>query len=56
MKGSKHTKRWFLNRVGKEIVRTPPSLFNPPILVNSLSQAVSLYITQAEKGYTYSEA
>jgi len=56
MKGSKHTKRWFLNRIGKEIVRTPPNLFNPPILINNTPQAVSLYITQTEKGYTYTEA
>jgi len=54
-KTKKHTKAWFVNRVGSEIAQYPISLFNPPIKIQSLSQAISLYITQSEKGLKYTE-
>ena len=38
-KTKKHTKAWFVNRVGSEIAQYP----------------ISLYITQSEKGLKYTE-
>jgi hypothetical protein len=52
----KHTKSWFLNRVGKYIIKNCASdLFNPPIEIKSEAHAVALYLTQAEKNSTYYE-
>lgn len=51
----KHTKEWFVNRVGKEIAIQPPNLFNTPIKIQSQIQAAVLYTIQSEKGYRYTE-
>lgn len=52
----KHTKFWFINRVGKNIIKNCASdLFNPPIEIKSKAHAIALYLTQAEKNATYNE-
>jgi hypothetical protein len=63
MKGAKtvkHPKRWFINRVGKEIVcpvyyPKPPNLFDVIIRIQSSDHATALFEYQ-EKGYRYINA
>lgn len=48
---------WFINRVGKYVVRNGSiDMFNPPVLIASIMHAKALYITQTEKNYNYSES
>ncbi len=58
----KHTKAWFINRVGKWICRDNQIFtviketryqINGSIKVASKSHAIALYITQSEKGTRY---
>lgn len=52
----KHGRKWFEHRVGKVVIRNGQNnLFDPPITIKSKGQAFALYLTQAEKNYTYSE-
>jgi hypothetical protein len=52
----KHTKSWFINRVGKYIRKNcNADLFNPIILIASEAHARALFLTQAEKNATYNE-
>jgi hypothetical protein len=45
---------WFINRVGKEVIRGELSLFHPPIKIESNQHAKALYISQT-KGYKFDE-
>lgn len=49
----RHTKSWFINRVGKEVVQC--ALKTNTIKVDSDQHAMALYLTQIEKNYTYNE-
>lgn len=52
----KHPLRWFINRVGKELIKNNTAdLFNDTIKVMSEQHAKALFITQKEKNYTYTE-
>jgi hypothetical protein len=56
MNKDKHTKAWFINRIGKYLKKNNSSdLFTPPILIASQAHAIALYITQSEKNATYNE-
>ena len=56
-KGQKHQLIWFVNRVGKYVVKNGSiDMFNPPVLIASIMHAKALWITQKEKGYNYSES
>ena len=56
MKKDRHKLIWFINRVGKYVVKNNTiDFFNPPIQIASIMHAKALYITQKEKNYTYSE-
>lgn len=51
-----HRKEWFYNRVGQHIVRNETvDLLNPLIKIETKAHAQALYLTQAEKNYTYTE-
>jgi len=53
---AKHPLRWFVNRVGKELIKNNTAdLFNLPVKVMSEQHAKALFITQKEKNYTYNE-
>jgi len=50
----KHTKAWFINRVGSYVVKDSlKDLFQNPILIASEQHAIALYLTQAAN-HTYS--
>ena len=51
----KHTRAWFINRVGKEVVKSDITLFDQPIKIASKPHAIALYVAQIEKGYNYTE-
>ncbi len=52
-KKQRHTLNWFKNRVGSYIIKdSTNTLFNPPVLIESLQHAKALYITQAAN-HTY---
>lgn len=52
----KHPLRWFINRVGKELIKNNTAdLFNNTIKIMSEQHARALFITQKEKNYTYTE-
>lgn len=52
----KHGRGWFEKRVGQYLIRNGQNdLFNQPVLIHSKGQAFQLYLTQAEKNYTYDE-
>ena len=50
-----HTLNWFINRVGKEVVKGSANLFNQPIIIASTAHAKALYIAQKEKNYSFNE-
>lgn len=52
---NKHTRAWFINRIGKEVVKTEVNLFEQPIKIASKPHALALYVAQIEKGFKYSE-
>ena len=53
---AKHPLRWFVNRVGKELIKNNTAdLFNNTVTVMSEGHARALFITQKEKNYTYTE-
>lgn len=55
-KKPRHTRKWFTNRIGKDIVKNNEvSLINPPITIKNKIQAEMLYITQTQNNSTYSE-
>ena len=52
----RHKLIWFTNRVGSWLVKNGSvDMFNPPIQIASIMHAKALWITQKEKGYSYSE-
>lgn len=56
VKVAKHSKGWFLGRIGRQITRNESvDLFSPAITIASKHHAMALYLTQKEKGYKYSE-
>lgn len=56
-KKERHKLIWFTNRVGKYLIKNGSvDMFNPPIQIASVMHAKTLYISQSEKNYTYSEA
>lgn len=55
-KKDRHKLIWFTNRVGQWLVKNGSvDMFNPPIQIASIMHAKALYISQREKGYSYSE-
>jgi len=56
MKAKPHKLIWFVHRIGQSVIKNGVlDMFNPPVLIQSLSHAKALWITQKEKGYNYSE-
>lgn len=50
----KHTKAWFINRIGSYIIKDSQyDILNQPILIASEQHANALYLTQAAN-HTYS--
>lgn len=53
---TKHPKAWFINRIGKILIKNCAfDLFNPTIIIQSPAHAAALYISQKEKNFTYNE-
>jgi hypothetical protein len=49
----KHTKSWFINRIGSYIIKdSKTDIFNNPILIMSAKHAEALYLTQTAN-HTY---
>lgn len=51
----KRTQRWFIARIGSEIIKNELSLFNPAIKIMSDQHAKALFLTQL-KGHRYGQS
>lgn len=51
----KHPLRWFVNRVGDEVIKNKIDLFTEPVKIASEQHAKALWITQKEKGWHFTE-
>jgi len=51
----KHKLVWFVNRIGKEVIKNRLDLFNEPVLIQTKSQAINLFYCQNDKGWRFKE-
>lgn len=55
-KKPRHTRKWFINRIGKDIIKNnEASILNPPFKIGGKAHAEILYISQTQNNTTYSE-